>query len=963
MTKKLILLTLALPLLLMIILFTATDTVSRNIDVPVSGIEIFGDEVVYLDLDRGETYEIEYTVYPTTAKNRDVVFSYAAIGDDAATLDFSDGVIIPRSAGISKVYLTTVDGGFKDSFIVEVSAAALTDIEASTEKTEITVGERIQIITKLFPEYASDAVLSYSSSDTSVIKVSDSGMVTALGRGEATVRVASESNPTVYDEIAFTVRNADKLDISSAAVSIKGQGGSISLSVDTKDVYSISHAFFDKDGNLIEGVVSATLNEIDTARGLYSFSFEFTDPEYIGEVVAKITLTEASGTVTKECAISKVNHLTAAFNHSGAFPLSAGQSASLAFTVSPEDAEFTVSLDQSNSNLSYKIIGNRIILTGSKAGVTAITVNLSDGDETVAISTDIAIKPKSLTVIENAATWGIEDIFTVGKYSTDGSISEFYFHISSPTEAGEGYYENLFFTTTDSSVSVSDAGLLSFDEGFTGTVSIAASFSYGGVTLSSSPMVIRCVGDGINVYNYADLIAVTKAERPAVLHASIKDDFGYINGSAVYSEIETTYDSTYYKNLLSSDTKVKVLIEFRNDLYGNGYTINAHNLAYGLDDAGQLRHDALFRGPKNFVAMSEGEGSAVSVKAQDNICFALYEGVNVINADLRACDLDATGSTYDLTDLNYVGTTVEVLGDNVTIEYSRLTYGRTVLRAFGDINDSSKVINVTVKNSVISGAREFLIRIGSNCFVDGTDEDPSPSLPGDGGSDYTAKTGYNTFTDEDKAAYDEKFIKTYFTLSNSVLKDAGIFAIALDAHFSGPALQDGTRFSNVLGNLISNWQNLAKTSYGAKLTIEGDVRFYNWKDISEIDSSTLIEIVGKSGYENMRIDIQKMVLDASEKEEYKNIIYDDLDVKYVHAAITFIGGGKNYSVVDLKNYSSHEFSVYEVSFDDINRPELALAAGGESFYFHIFDATTKTFLPEDQKKMLASDGAYDCIYK
>ena len=47
----------------------------------------------------------------------------------------------------------------------------------------------------------------------------------------------------------------------------------------------------------------------------------------------------------------------------------------------------------------------------------------------------------------------------------------------------------------------------------------------------------------------------------------------------------------------------------------------------------------------------------------------------------------------------------------------------------------------------------------------------------------------------------------------------------------------------------------------------------------------------------------------------------------------------------------------------INRPELAIAAGTESFYFHIFDATTKSFLPEDQRRMLASDKAYECIYK
>jgi hypothetical protein len=252
--------------------------------------------------------------------------------------------------------------------------------------------------------------------------------------------------------------------------------------------------------------------------------------------------------------------------------------------------------------------------------------------------------------------------------------------------------------------------------------------------------------------------------------------------------------------------------------------------------------------------------------------------------------------------------------------------------------------------------------MGSNCFVEGTEDDISPTLPSDKGADYLTKSSYNTFTDEAKAEYDENFIKTFVTVKNSVFKDTGIFAVAIDTHFSGPALYDGTKYNHVLGTLINHWQGLAKTSYGAKLTLEGDVRFYNWTDIENVDSTTLIEIVGNSNYENMRIDVKAMVLNAANEEAFKNIVYDDMDVKYVHAGITFFGGGKNYGVVDLSGYSSHAFSVYEVSFNDINRPELAVAAGSESFYFHIFDATTKSFLPEDQRRILASDGAYDCIY-
>ena len=71
MAKKLILLLLLIPIVVMILLFAATQTVSNLVEVPVTGIEIIGDEsFVYLDMDKNETYSLEYAVYPTTAKNK-----------------------------------------------------------------------------------------------------------------------------------------------------------------------------------------------------------------------------------------------------------------------------------------------------------------------------------------------------------------------------------------------------------------------------------------------------------------------------------------------------------------------------------------------------------------------------------------------------------------------------------------------------------------------------------------------------------------------------------------------------------------------------------------------------------------------------------------------------------------------------------------------------------------------------
>ena len=82
MAKKLILLLLIIPIVVMILLFAATQTLSNWVEVPVAGIEIITtDEIVYLDVDKEESYTLEYAVYPTTAKNKDISVSAEAFNE------------------------------------------------------------------------------------------------------------------------------------------------------------------------------------------------------------------------------------------------------------------------------------------------------------------------------------------------------------------------------------------------------------------------------------------------------------------------------------------------------------------------------------------------------------------------------------------------------------------------------------------------------------------------------------------------------------------------------------------------------------------------------------------------------------------------------------------------------------------------------------------------------------------
>lgn len=980
MNKKIILLVLILPLFLMVSLFAATRTLSLAVEVPVSGIEILGDRIVYLDLDQDETYRVDYAVYPTNAKNREVKFSTEKVGEsELCELLFSENEIVPQSAGTAKVTLTTFDGGFSDSFIVEVSSGRLESIECSVEKNTLSVGETAAVSTVFKPSSASNLLLTYTSSNPSVATVSDGGVIRGVGRGNAVITVTSAADPSIKDTVAITITQEEQLVFSEGKVATAQKTGSLNLSVRDEHEYTYTYTAVDKNGQVLSSDrFRLSFDTTDAENGHILIHYELLDASYLGKVTVTVTASFDGALLSESCEIVFANDVSIAFGQE-VFAFQAGKNVPLSFTLTPSNANVTFSATLSNDNARVvTIAGGNIVLYTQKAGISVLTLTATDTATGIQKSETVTlvIQPRSLIIGESANTYGDENRLAVGAFEFGGGASTVSLTLNyNANEAGAGFTESLSFVTDNAKVTVDRNGVLAIAPDFVGEVSVRGVFSAEGIRYESAPMTVLCVGNGVNVRSFKALYETVNAGLPAVLFADIVNDFGYIDGSMYYNEqtvtkIHTTYDDTYYKNGgRENEAVVKVLLSFRNDLYGNGYTINAGNVTMQLDETGALKPDALFRGPLNFVALTD---NMASVKAQDNICFALYEGVSVRNVKLYGCTLDSSNGEVDLTHLDYVGTTVEVLGDGVNILYSRVQNGRTVLRVFGDAEDASKKITVNISNSVLGYAREFILRMGSNAFVDPAEgETFAPArLPGDTNRSFPAQKTYAAMSPEEKAAYDEKFVKTFVNVKNSVFTEAGIFAVGVDSHFSGLYLDRGsTAVGPAFASLVPEWHDLAKTSYGAKLSFEGDVRLYSWKDLGMIDSSTLIEVneILTNNYPDLdlSLNVANMVNTVAEKPGFGNIVYNKNGKKFAHAGITFFGGGRNYGVFEYKNPANPifaELTGYEINLADAGKEFLNAAAGGESFYFLLSDATS-SFLPEEQERLLASENAYDCITK
>ena len=493
---------------------------------------------------------------------------------------------------------------------------------------------------------------------------------------------------------------------------------------------------------------------------------------------------------------------------------------------------------------------------------------------------------------------------------------------------------------------------------------------------------ISVVKDGVYVNDSDSLYKATEEGKKIVLTKDIEfaSDF---SESEIVNLLEehkllTTYDWQYYINNGYGRPTIKYILEFKNNVYGNGYTIDT--TAISMPDEDPTNHP-YFMGPLNFVAV----GNRAAVKGQDNICFLVRtKGVLIDNVQLKAVKDRCLneGDSINLSRLNYVGTTLEIMSDSEVIN-SRISNGRNVVRIYSGNDDNNVIVDhklnnlqihkekvrVVIDSSIMSNAREFIVKIGSNralkCNLKPGKGYEQAYFEDDNNKPFDHKDKLYNEKDEE---FNKKYLLTDVTLRDSVLATSGLFSIGMETHFSGPFLAgEGGELSSTLKSY--KWYDLAATSYGALLRLEGNVKLLDWKESSKVDSSTLIEVNGDTVgggilSQVVKLDIRAMIDKVASKPNYKNILSTIDDKVYVHGGIAFYGGGNNYSKIDMSKFTGESLIKYNININVLAEGEedstseqalqgnmLPLAAGTEDFTFYMYNGDSKSNYSEQQKQL------------
>lgn len=983
MKKKIIALIMIIPIVFLIALFSVGKAAGVYADIPVTGIQITTqNEDGFIDVDVADYDPIAFLaqVQPVNARNQKYSFEISGVGGGEAPDGFEiiDGKLYIDNVGKVKITAISAEKGFKDSVIVSAYSTKVLRIYPKVNGDEITSdvvsidgGENV-FSAELYPENLSGETRIFEEiGDNHILKLNAvTGVAQALFSGETQVRITCPEGREGLEKVLTVKVNVDTDSTgfavngksSGAKVTVKNKATTAKLFVESKnDALEIS------DLTLPEGVTASGIERISENKFVLTLSFdkEFSDEENSGKVGAtdfSLEFTEYNLDVRTSYYDGEGDEIKQKNNTKVTY---------VAYSESDDDADVKFEIIRGADVITLEQHGQFANITATKRGFAKIKITTEhDGKVIKEIEKTIRVVPNvySMEFADSAKEYGIENILTIGGRKPNGRADTRTIFVRVVTEAGaetftDEFMNVAFFADDDSLFSCkaqtatnADAISAEIRAKGTGLTTLNAELKnynqYFGTNISAK-IRLRAVKDGRNVGNYDELKTVTEAGHIVVLTNNVmlgvKIDGKAMTEDELKKDVKkftTTYDKTYLDNIGENDEnkKVQYLIEFKNHVYGNGFEINADKFTQCKDATGVPK---IFKGPLNFVAIS-----SASVKGQDNVSFLVRtDNVLINNVVLKGCSDDSLheeDGRFNLSKLNYVGTTLEI-AKSAKLLNSRVSNGRTVVRIFAGgstmgspvvedksaFNVQDEKINVHIESCVLSNAREFILKIGSNRALKQTSNKQRELLDASG----KAYSPYDEKNKTDKY-FNDNYLINDVTLKNSVLDTSGLFSVGMETHFSGEFLYGGT---------ITMWEGCAATSYASALRIVGDVKMLDWKNLSNVDSSTLIEVTGEAN-PWLSMNVAEMMKEVAKvKKECRDIILNVGGTEYVHGGIAFYGGGYNYSYLDLTeaNDETKQFGVYDVNISVLENSKdeniqkqgklLPMAAGAGNFRFYLYN--------------------------
>ncbi len=151
----------------------------------------------------GDSFPLKAIVGPDTARDKSVLWTTS---DPEVAIVDQEGLVTAVSLGSAVITATTMDGGYTANCNVTVKPVPVTGVSLDKRSVTLIEGEELILTATVSPENASDKSVTWSSSDSAIASVDNSGKVTAKKTGNATIKATANDGSGVFASCAVRVK-------------------------------------------------------------------------------------------------------------------------------------------------------------------------------------------------------------------------------------------------------------------------------------------------------------------------------------------------------------------------------------------------------------------------------------------------------------------------------------------------------------------------------------------------------------------------------------------------------------------------------------------------------------------------------------------------------------------------------------------------------------------------------------
>ena len=302
------------------------------------------------------------TIAPADATNKNVTWS----SDKPAIATVSQsGEVTAIAVGEATITVTTEDGDKTATCAITVVATTIPVTAVSLNKTTLalTEGEKETLTATITPATATNKNVTWSSNKPDIATVNQSGEVTAIKTGEATITVTTEDGgKTATCAVTITIGvSGVSLNKASSTIVV---GASETLTATVTPATATNKKVSWSSNNEPVATVSQTGEITAIAVG-----------------TATITVTTEDGNKTATCTVSISVAVTGVSLNKSSSTLTVGTQESLTATVSPTTAT-NKNITWSSNNEPIATVSQTGEITAIAVGTATITVTTEDGNKT-----------------------------------------------------------------------------------------------------------------------------------------------------------------------------------------------------------------------------------------------------------------------------------------------------------------------------------------------------------------------------------------------------------------------------------------------------------------------------------------------------------------------------------------------------------------------------------------------------